>query len=126
MQQRATLTTQKAIEQEIHNLNEELRTINVAHAKRKEFTDKLETCAKQVQTCGGDGDSLKKAHKELHNLDRLIAFEALHQAESEISKSGKTSAEFLALENIRKDLERGALTPSKARREIKEIERHQR
>ncbi|MCB1180942.1 MAG: hypothetical protein KDK55_02830 [Chlamydiia bacterium] len=124
MQQKAFYTSSQ-VEKEIHRLVEELRTINIAHQIRMELEQRLNSCFIEVKNVGEeDVTGLKKIETEINEIDELMAFEAVYQAEQEISKRERHSSEYMGLENIRKDLESDTITPSEARHAIKEIMRH--
>lgn len=114
-------------EQEIHRLSEELRTANISHGKRVEFEKKLHNCRLNYQNHQHNdllSAFLKNFEDELTEIDYQMACCCVDHAEAEISKHDKQSAEYLGLENIRKELKSKTITPSVARREVKNICRH--
>ncbi len=112
------------LEAEINNLWGELNTSNVPHAKRKEFEQKLSGCEEEFKAVLGGQTSIKKLEGTLHSVDTMMAESAIQQAENEIPKAEHTASAFQALENVRKDLAAGNITPIQARHEVKSIMRH--
>lgn len=111
------------LESEINNLWRELNTSNIPHPLRMELEGKLSTCEKDFKAVLGGQGSFKELEKTLNTIDQTLALAAIQQAENEIPKAAHTEAAFQGLENVRRDLKEGKLTPSKARHEVKDIMR---
>lgn len=112
------------LEAEMNNLWGELNTSNVPHGTRMDLEKRLSVCEEQFKAVLGGQASLKQLEKELKQCDLLLALAAIQQAENEVPKTEHTASSFQALENIRHELKEGAITPIKARHELKEIMRH--
>ncbi|MCH9690310.1 MAG: hypothetical protein K0U10_06635 [Gammaproteobacteria bacterium] len=113
------------LEAEINNLWGELNTSNIPHATRMEIEGTLSGCEEEFKAVLGGQASYKALEENLHNVDMMLALSSVQQAENEVPKAEHTASVFQALENIRKELNGGTLTPVRARHEVKEIMRHQ-
>lgn len=111
------------IESEINNLWRELNTSNIPNAIRVELEGKLTACEKQFKAVLGGQGSFAELETSAHAIDKALAEAAIKQAENEIPKAAHTEAAFQGLENVRKELKDGTLTPNKARHEVKDIMR---
>lgn len=112
------------LEAEINNLWGELNTSNIPHGKRMELEKTLSGCEEEFKAVLGGQASFKELENHLYDVDVKLAQMAIQQAENEIPKAEHTSSAFQALENVRKELGSGNLTPVRARHEVKEITRH--
>ncbi len=112
------------LEAEINNLWGELNTSTIPHAKRIELESSLSGCEEEFKAVLGGQASIKVLEKNLQNVDMTLATSAIQQAENEIPKAEHSASAFQALENIRKELTAGHLTPVRARHQVKEIVRH--
>lgn len=112
------------LEAEINNLWGELNTCNIPHQTRKELEGTLSGCEEEFKAVLGGQASFKELERNLHNVDMTLAMSTIQQAENEIPKADRTASCFQALENIRRELKDGHLTPVRARHEVKDIMRH--
>lgn len=112
------------LESEITNLWRELNTANIPHAVRMELEGKLSSCEKSFKAVLGGQGSFKELEKTLQSVDQTLAAAAIQQAENEIPKAAHTEGAFQGLENVRRELKEGKISPSKARHEVKDIMRH--
>ena len=112
------------LEAEMNNLWGELNTANVPHATRMEIEQTLTSCEENFKAVLGGQASVKDLETNLHTCDMALAVAAIDQAKNEIPKGEHTSSSFLALENIRHELNEGNLTPIRARHEVKDVMRH--
>jgi hypothetical protein len=112
------------LEAEMNNLWGELNTSNIPHNKRMELEEKLNDCEDNFKAVLGGQAPFGELEANLHKCDMELALAAITQAENEIPKTEHTSSAFLALENIRHELNEKRLTPVHARHEIKEVMRH--
>ncbi len=112
------------LEAEINNLWGELNTSNIPHATRMELEGTLSGCEEEFKAVLGGQASFEELERNLSNVDMTLALAAIQQAENEIPKAERTASVFQALENIRRELMDGHLTPIRARHEVKDIMRH--
>lgn len=112
------------LEAEINNLWGELNTSNVPHQTRMELEGTLSGCEEEFKAVLGGQASVTKLEKDLDNVDMALALSTIQQAENEIPKADRTASAYQALENIRRELKEGNLTPVRARHEVKDIMRH--
>jgi hypothetical protein len=112
------------LEAEMNNLWGELNTCNIPHATRMDMEGALTHCEEGLKAVLSGEMHVQKLQEELKTCDQKLALSAIQQAENEVPKSEHTASCFLALENIRKELTGGRLTPVKARHEVKNVMRH--
>lgn len=112
------------IESEINNLWGDLNTSNISRDKFIKLERELSGCEEKFKSALSGRDSIKDLESMLHNIDLALAQEVITHAENEIPKSERKLSDFQALENIKKELANGNLTPVRARHEVKEITRH--
>ncbi len=112
------------LESEINNLWGELNTANVPHTVRMDLEGVLSGCEEEFKAVLGGQSDAASLEKHLHGVDLALAESMIQQAQNEISKSEHAGSAFQALENIRRELESGKLTPIRARHEVKGIMRH--
>ena len=111
------------LESELNNLWGELNTSNIPHVLRMELEETLSSCEEHFKAALSGQASFKELETNLHKCDLSLAKAAIQQAENELPKSEHDAGSFLALENIRKELDTGDLTPIRARHEVKRIMR---
>jgi hypothetical protein len=68
--------------------------------------------------------SFQTLETSLRQCDLKLAQGAVKQAENELPKGDPGTSSHLALENVRKQLEAGEITPIRARHEVKQVMRH--
>ena len=112
------------LEAEINNLWGELNTSNIPHHVRMELESSLSGCEEHFKAVLGGQASFKELETHLNDIDMTLAQSVVQQAENEIPKIEHSASVFQALENIRKELGSGGLTPVRARHEVKGIMRH--
>ncbi len=112
------------LEHEMNNLWGELNTSNIPHSVRKELEEKLSGCEDQFKSVLEGQASFQDLEKKLKICDHTLAMAAIQQAENELPKASHTAGCFQSLENIRKELNAGTISPIKARHEVKDIMRH--
>lgn len=111
-------------EARINNVREELHTSNVPHHLRLELESKLAGCEEQFKSVLDGKKSPQDLDSELTKIEKELALDAINQAENEISRKDHTGSAFLALEDLKKELDAGTMTPSKILHEVKDIMRH--
>jgi hypothetical protein len=112
------------LEAEMNNLWGELNTSNIPHAKRMALEQQLSDCEEKFKTVLGGQSSVRDLENQLHACDKELAVAAIQQAQNEVPKIEHESRNFLALENIKRELNEGHLTAAKARHEVKAVMRH--
>ena len=111
------------LEAEMNNLWGELNTCNIPNATRMDIEERLTRCEEKFKAVLGGETPLKDLETDLNQCDKTLALATIQQAENEIPKGEHTASSFLALENIRRELSEGHLTPVKARHEVKSVMR---
>ncbi len=114
------------LESEINNLWGELNTVNIPQAVRLELEKQLQGCEENFKAVLAGQAPIRDLETNLINCDKALAFAVIQQAENEIPKIEKTSSVYLALQNIRHELNEGKIKPVRARHEVKDIVRHHR
>lgn len=113
-----------AIEKKLNHLWGELNTINLSNKNRMNIENQLATIEIDFKKMMDKNTIDQNFTNELDQIDLLLAYAALTQAEQEISKSASRQNTFHTLENVKKELDMHKISPSKARHAIKEIVRH--
>lgn len=111
------------LEAEMNNLWGELNTSNIPHAVRVALEQALGGCEEQFKAVLGGQASYTALESKLHEIDMTLASATLEHAEYTVPKSAHSGSAFQALENVRKELKAGSITPLRARHEVKEIMR---
>ena len=105
------------------HLNSELNTVNVPHSVRIALTEQLCEAEKEFESIAAGKHSSTKLTKKLAAIDCALAHAVIEQAENEISKMERRSAQFQGLENVMRLLNEKGITPNQARHEVKKITR---
>ncbi|MCH9610383.1 MAG: hypothetical protein S4CHLAM81_04560 [Chlamydiales bacterium] len=112
------------IEREINNLWGELNTVNIPHTVRIALEHQMQEVEDEFKSVAAGHLSAKKLQKRLDKIDLDLASAAIKQAESEISKIERQSAQYQGLENVQRSLDERGITPNQARHEVKRIRRN--
>jgi len=109
------------LESEMNSLWGELNTATIAHNKRLELESKLAGCEEQFKAVMSGQAPLDQLNIDLSSVDYDLALAAIEQAEQEIPKAEHTESAFLALEELKKELQTKVTKPLKVRHEVKAI-----
>ncbi|MBS0623096.1 MAG: hypothetical protein JSS62_00575 [Verrucomicrobia bacterium] len=112
------------LESQIQHLQVELTSSNLSNKARESLRHRLAAANEQFKDTVAGRNSAQHLERVIDEIDFELAQAVIEQAEHEIPKQKQSDSKFQAIEHIKAQLVSGNITTTKARRDVKNIMRH--